>query len=272
MRKRSNLRRVMALLVVVVIMSLLCQGCATTAYACSVLDTADTVASAKQNDYIALVKIGDQEYSATYKHTVSSCYTGTRFDEYEVTTSDGTGCVRYNADTKELVSFRGIAPFERLTEIESMTEAQIKSSVEMLLKDMVDFSVYNQFTLKKINATSASRYAYRLIWQVKREVLCNISVDVSITADGKIEAYCKSDYCPEDLTAPFVTDQERDKLIWDCLQKRFDNFKPYEFRIESQTLTYYEGEEAIIYLLTVLDKEGFATAINIVITGRNTGR
>ena len=135
-----------------------------------------------------------------------------------------------------------------------------KETVEAMMGDLVDFTQYNVFKLKRPHSSNSY---YRLVWQVRRELLCNIFVEVRITSGGLIMSFDKADDCPDDLTRSFVNASRRDELIRDKIKSHLgvDSIEEVEYDIVSEVLGYYNNVPAVIYTLGVVDADGFAHVI-----------
>jgi predicted translin family RNA/ssDNA-binding protein len=144
-----------------------------------------------------------------------------------------------------------------------MSESEIKNAVEKVLSPDIEFQKYNVFSLDRLFDNS-----YMLSWQVKRDMLCNIRLDVWIDSDGVIYHLIKTDACPDSLKSSFIDDKIRDNLIWAKIRQQYKSFPNgyFNFSIESATLSEYKKNDAIIYSIKVTDSEGFVELIVMVIS------
>ena len=134
-----------------------------------------------------------------------------------------------------------------------------------MLGNLADFSTYNVFELKPPSADSVVKH-YRLTWDVKREIMCDIGVTVYITADGLIDYFDKRNNCPDNLTKPFLSTAERNKLLEKRIKTTlcYDSMEGVQYDIISEKLGYCNGAPQIVYVLEIR-RDGFINLILCVI-------
>ena len=172
--------------------------------------------------------------------------------------------IEINSRTNEIVCFSGITPYSKIENIELLSDDELKVAVEQTIGDTVDFSVYNTFTVERYDSELNT---YHLVWQLKREMLCNVKLDLYITAEGFIEKYSKTDSCPNSLTRSFVSNSERDTLLENsiCEYLNISSIYEIEYEIQSETLSYYKGKSGIIYAVKIIS-DGFVQLIVLAIS------
>lgn len=263
----SMKRNVVGFIILSVIMILSLVGCARGAYICDVVEneSADFVAGkSRSEDYV--IRIGEATFDTQYISSKKSNLTNEIYDVYGIV--EGDPCVirrRISVDAKtgEVVGFSNISPYPQIDNIDKLSDAELKEIVESLMGELADFAQYNEF---KADRPHSSDSVYYLLWQVKREALCNIKVEVYITASGSITSFYKADACPDELTKPFVNDTERDRLIEERIKAHpgIDSVEDTVYEIQSEVLTYYNNAPAIIYDVKIVE-DGFAQVICLVI-------
>ena len=131
-----------------------------------------------------------------------------------------------------------------------------------MLGNLADFSTYNVFELTPPSADSATKH-YRLTWDVKREIVCDIGVTVYITADGLIDYFDKRNNCPDNLTKPFLSTAERNKLLEKRIKTALclDSMEGVHYDIRSERLGYLNGAPGITYVIKVTHHGGFVNLL-----------
>lgn len=265
----KNLLQSIILVIMSILLTISLAGCAVDAYACEVLENnLQTFYCEKDTDKNHAFRIGESTYNMQYLSSQKSSETGDTFDVYEMpkATSEVIGSkIRVNSKTGEMVEFSGISPYPDITNIDTMSDAELKQTVELMMGDLVDFSKYNHYEVER-PVPGLARQAYHLKWQVKRELLCAITVKVDITLDGAITDFHKTDACPDDLTKSFLSNAERDKLIEKKIADHLGrtSLDGIEYEITSEVLSSYNNKPAINYLVKIVE-DGFAQLICFVI-------
>lgn len=249
-----------------VLVALLLPGRAVKAYACEVIgsDMVEIGASGVHAEDRVLT-IGRSAYTLRYASSVRSELTNEVFDLYDVADgSSASGRVEINSRTGEMTGFANISPYPRIDGMGEMSDLEIKAAAERMAGDLVDFSRYDTFTVSRPSFPGG---LYYLVWQVQRELACNIKVEMYFTSDGAIESYRKTDACPEELTGPIVSDEQRDRLLEKKICEYLDvrSLGGLEYKIESETLTYYRSRPAVIYQVDIIE-DGFVQLILLVIS------
>ena len=243
-------------------------SCTTNVYACEVITT-ETEECAYQNlqksDRVIL--IGQSTYRVQYDSSIESWRGYDIIDVYKLSSESSDSEIQkiYVEPTKdEIVRFANINPYSKIENIDSLTDPELKTTVELMMADLVDFSRYNDFKATRPNKSDAS--SYHLVWRVKRELQCNIYVGVFINKDGLIKSFSKVDNCPDNLTKSFVSTSQRDKLIEKAIIKYMDidSIDEIEYEINSETLSYYNNKPAILYMICIY-KDGFPQVMTFVI-------
>lgn len=279
MYKRTWIQSGVALLVLIVTI-VCCCGCGRYTYECFVAGEED-----EEHVYLPeaerdTISIGTETYAVTYQYSME-LPDGTMMHRYGVVTEQD-GFVS-NTNTSEnlptislcedgsLMSFFKIRPFEAIGNIGNLTEEELRVTVENLLGDFADCSVYNTFELR----SSSASWEYTLNWSVTRDAPCNIALGITIDSEGFIDSFSKIELCPEDFSKPFISDRKRDRLIMQALEddyaQRGTGLCPERFEIFSELLTCYEGEKAIYYWVTVIDDQGFREMRPVLIVQKRNG-
>ena len=102
-------------------------------------------------------------------------------------------------------------------------------------------------------------------WQVVRDLPCNISVHLVVKKGGEIITFLKTNACPEHLTKQFISDQVRDELLLQELNSKHTDCSIESFSIESEILSLYKGENALLCTVKSVDKDGWSYLDVVVI-------
>lgn len=244
-----------------------CISCGGKAYACNVLDdTAFEVSAENDKADKQTITIGQSTYNVKYDSSVRTNLTNELFDIYGV--SDGSSelvisKIRVDAETGEIYGFSNLTPYGKLDNIDEMKDEDIKAAVEQLAGELVDFDKYNTFEVIRPESNGAM---YCLTWQLKQELKCNNKVEIYITVDGEIKHFYRTEATPEGLTRSFITNEERDALLEEeiCKYLNVSTLDGFAYEIQSETLSYYEGKNAVIYSVKITE-DGFGKLISLVI-------
>ena len=266
---KKNLLRLITLIFMSISLIFSLCSCTLNTYACEVIESESEEFVSETTTKERIFKIGQSTYRMQYLSSQKSGFTGEVIERYGILEPDGTTDhilqdIYIDAKTEEIILFHNINPYPAIENIEKMSDSEIKETVELLLSDLADFSQYNHFELKRLQ-NNPSR-TYHLKWQVKREIMCNINVNVYITAEGLIKIFYKTDACPTNISKSIVNDAERDELIEKKLKEELgkEAFARSEYEIFSETLTYYNNEPAVIYSVEIIEN-GFSQVKVLVI-------
>ncbi len=261
---RNDLRNSIEILLLSAIFVLTGTGCAgKDAYAAEIISNSsfekDVDSDIETPD--RTITIGNSAYDVKWSKSVRSELTDDLYDIYEVIDSPDKfmpGKIKLDPKTGEVVLFSQITPYPSIKNIEDLSDNELKSAVEQLMGDSVDFSQYNVF---KIHRPTPANSDYSLSWQVKRDILCNIGIRIVIK-DGAIKMFGKTDACPNDLSRSFVSESERNKLLEDKIRDHLDikSLENVEYEITSETLTYYHNKNSIVYVVEIM-YEGFPQVV-----------
>ena len=254
-----------------VIMSLLIVfssgSCALKVYACEVIENESIeFVSEKDNSNNHIIQIGQSTYDAQYYSSQKSTLTNEIFDIYEIVEESSDlikSYIRIDSESGRIIGFSNINPYPNIDNIDEMSDAELKETVELMMWNLADFTQYNEFKVKRPQSSNSHYY---LVWQVKREALCNINVQIHITAEGAIKDFSIIDACPPNLTKSFISNAERDKLIQKRIKKHLAvySLEGITYEIYSEILSYYHNTQAIIYQVTIVEN-GFEQLICFVI-------
>lgn len=91
---------------------------------------------------------------------------------------------------------------------------------------------------------------------------------VTVSEDGVIESFSKTDACPDNLSRSFVSESERNKLLEDeiCRYLCIKSIDDVDYEIFSETLTLFHNKSSILYGVEITDKDGFAWCIMVWIS------
>ncbi len=267
---RNNLRNSIEILLLSAILVLTCTGCASTnAYAAEIISNSSFEKDVDSDIEAAnrTITIGNSAYDVKWSQSVRSELTDDLYDIYEVIDSPDKfmpGKIKLDPKTGEVVLFSQINPYPSIKNIDDLSDNELKSAVEQLMGDSVDFSQYNVFKIYRPISADAD---YSLRWQVKRDILCNIGLKIVISKDGAIKMFGKTDACPNDLSRSFVSESERNKLLEDKIRDHLDikSLENVEYEILSETLTYYHNENSIMYVVKIM-YEGFPQVVTMRIS------
>lgn len=223
---------------------------------------------------IKTITIGNSSYNVTYLNSFREPAFDKIYDRFETagnTGGDLRGSITLDHETGEVVQFSNITPYPSIEDHETLSDDELKAAAEALMTD-VDFSKYNVFEVQHYHTGMEDVLLkdHILEWEVKREISCAISVDVKISEDGSITHFDKTDNCPNDLTKPFVSNEERDKLLEKPIREYFKKNYDYDpeevkFTIMSETLSAFHNKRCIVYYIEA-DYMGFPEVIGARIT------
>ena len=172
-------------------------GCASNDYTCKVADDRNLeFISEEDNGKIVFIELGDTTYEAQYHSSRQSSLTNEIIDVYGVVDKSSNliiSRIRMNSDTGQVVGFTNISPYPIIEDIDGMSDTELREIVESMVSDLAGFSQYNEFRVSRPQSANSSYY---LLWQVKRDLPCNIKVEIYITADGLIKSFSMTDACP----------------------------------------------------------------------------
>lgn len=243
------------------------------AFNCEFFDDGNHIFERDPNDPAVTrdtITINGTEYNVRYTSSVKSVLTNELFDIYEVVddTSDPGSTITVRATTGEITSFTNITPYSDIADssglsMNELSDEDIKRLAEQALGETVDFSSYNTFSLIRPISTSST---YHLVWQVKKDMLCNNSIDIHINSEGTIKGFRKTDACPENLTTSFISTAERDRLLEEEIKKNMGRDSPdgVTYEIESEILSLYNNSPAILYTVSI-HGDGFVQLICLAI-------
>lgn len=273
-KKKYGKNRIFLSLILAVMVAACCFGCTSTTYDCRVWD--DEI---QEHVYLPeaerdTITIGTKEFQVTYENS-SEMIDGRMYHDYSVAVSDyelPENPVHQPEitllDDGTLYSFSNIYPFEKIENVDSLTEEELRVTVENLLGGFVDFSVYNEFTVPGTN-----RRSYDLVWSVTRDIPCNIYLHIAINEEGYIEEFFRAEFCADDFSKPFIKEKKRDRLIMQALEENYSKkgtgIEPDHFEIHSEILTCDGTNNAIHYWVIVYDERGFSEMLQVVLTERH---
>ena len=262
---RNNLWNSIGIILLSAILVLTCTGCSgTKVYAAEIISNGSFEKDVENNAVTVdrTITINNSEYDVKWSKSVRSEFTDELYDIYEVIDSLDEfmpGKIKIDPKTEEIVLFSDINPYPNIENIDDLSDDELKSVVEQLIGDAVDFSQYNVF---KVNRPAAFNSEYSLWWQVKRELMCNIGLNIVISKDGAINFFSKTDACPSNLSRSFISEGERDKLLEDeiCRYLCVKSLEDIEYEIISETLTYFHNESSIMYTVEIV-RGGFSQVV-----------
>lgn len=255
-------------------------GCAMPTYVCEIIDDADpfeindgdvaeyNVVNKNAPVGNSVIRIGSSDFTVRYRASHINCNGLGMTDAYDVITdaSESNKCyIETDSEAGTVTYFSGLHPYPAIDNISALSDTEIKETVEAMLGNLADFSTYNVFELKPPSADSVVKH-YRLTWDVKREIMCDIGVTVYITADGLIDYFDKRNNCPDNLTKPFLSTAERNKLLEKRIKTAlcYDSMEGVQYDIISEKLGYCNGAPQIVYVLEIR-RDGFINLILCVI-------
>ena len=255
-------------------------GCAMPTYVCEIIDNVDqfeidggdvagyNVVNKNAPVGNSVIRIGSSDFTVRYRASRINCNGPGMTDAYDVITdaSESVKCyIQTDSETDTVTYFGGLKPYPAIDNISALSDTEIKETVEAMLGDLADFSTYNVFELTPPSVDSAAKH-YRLTWDVKREIMCDIGVTVYITADGLIDYFGKRSNCPDNLTKPFLSTAERNKLLEERIKTAlcYDSMEGVQYDIISEKLGYCNGAPQIVYALRIR-RDGFVNLILCVI-------
>ena len=126
----------------------------------------------------SVIRIGSSDFTVRYRASRIN-YSGLGMtDAYDVITdaSESNKCyIQTDSEAGTVTYFSGLHPYPAIDNISALSDTEIKETVEAMLGNLADFSTYNVFELTPPSADSVAKH-YRLTWDVKREIVCDIGV------------------------------------------------------------------------------------------------
>ncbi len=241
--------------------------------ACAGKKPEGTDSTETQAPKITSLTIGDTCYSVRFTESKISEFTDKPMDYYQVAEGDnaesGTASIIVDPETGEIKSFYKIRPYPCIPDIRELSDEQIRGAVEGQLKDTVDFSAYNTFSLKRRSQTgNPEDTMYTLHWQLKKDLLCNVDLTVTVDKDGFVTVFSKTDACPDSIDSSFLSSAERKQRLEAaiCEKMKIASVSQIDsYEIESETLSLYHGKPAIICSVNVIE-DGFSTLIVVTVS------
>ncbi len=241
-----------ALIFAVLCVVLLCAGCKDAPDCCGVQDV---VLETEPR----VITIGENAYTLRHTERRKMGSDHTLYDVYTVVEERNTlsrHTVGFLVDSGKMIKFNGIEPFAPIDGIADMTDEALRETVEGLLAEYVDFSLYNTFELHRPNDAGG---VYGLDWHVEREITCNIGTVVYINYDGTIDYFSKIDACPDAFPPSLDTEEKRIKKLERKLRRHLKtlSLRKYEYRILYEGLSYSHGEPVVNYIVAI-SENGFS--------------
>ena len=239
-------------------------SCNNAVYACDILENTYNSNVTFENGSINSIKINGEAFGLRYNKSNISELTGNTIDEYNVISGEFSNShihvVRLDRNTGEMTFFMGITPYDAIENISELSETQLKNTVENILKTEYDFSMYNDFEVSRAVIDGQ----YRLKWQMKSQ---NVSLTVMLSANGVIDCISKTDAYSNAVMTMDISDDERDKVIFDKLleENLIDSAYNFDLEILSSKQSLYQGKDAIIYVVKLTDTLGFTVVHTLAI-------
>lgn len=211
---------------------------------------------------ITTITIGDSVYNVKWSKSVRYESSNDLYDAYEVIgksdKSDYPGKIRLDPKTGEVIFFLNVEPFPAIENMDTLSDDELKAAVEQQLGDLADFSQYNVFEVKRPIYNNGYT-DISLSWQVKRDILCNISIAVTISENGVINTFSKIDSCPDGTAESYIPKDERIKLLEAeiCSHLGVKSIDGVNYEILSEMLIYYHSKNCISYSVKITDELGF---------------
>ena len=174
-------------------------------------------------------------------------------------TEDGTITIGEN---REIMSISRVGRLDQIAGLVKNDEKQLKSIVEQGMGELLDFSIYNDFSISKWEWDGT----IHLIWQVRKELLCNNKAELVIDDEGNILFFAKTNACPEELKSRFISESERDDVLLEALKIKYPDLHFSKISVESEMLSLYKSRRSLICDVRAVDEDGFAYYEVIVVT------
>ena len=264
---KKNLARSLILLIIGVLPAFSFVGCSQHAYACKVIESESIdVASEKDNTQNYVLQIGQSKYNTIYLSSKKSKLTNDTFDIYGIAEESSTLTwkrIKVNAKTGEIIGFSNISPLPAIKNINKLSDVELKQAAELTLAELVNFEQYNHFEMTRPDSSTSNYY---MVWQVKRELMCNIKVEISINSEGSITSFSKTEACPSTATKSFISSHQRDELLEEKIREHLgvDTLDGIEYTIQSEILSYCNNLPAILYSVNIVE-DGFSQLIVLAI-------
>ncbi len=249
---------------------LTCTGCkGTNTYAAKVVTNeafADDDVEGAVATGITTITIGDSTYNVKWSKSVRYKPTDELYDYYEVIDSEDNflpGTIRLDPKTGEVISFSNVEPYPAIENMDTLSDDELKAAAEQLLGDLADFSRYNFFEVTRPLGIIGTNTDTTLRWQVKRDILCNISVDITIKEDGTIKSFSKTNACLDGTAESYIPKDERIKLLEAeiCHYLGVKSIDNVNYEICSEQLSMSHNESCIFYMVEITDEAGFSELV-----------
>ena len=250
-----------ALLVLVTILS----GCAHKRFRAEVPEGESAAAADPAKAGTITAELGGRAYDCSYDISCVSDFSGKTYDRFR---TGERGRIVIDPETGEVIRFFGITPFEPIDGAAELTDTELVSAVRERISSLVDTEKYGESNVTRYsqNGKETSSIVVKLFQKDVKEL--NNSVSVTVNAEGEIEDYSRIDGWTGGAAPIEISNEERDALIRSAVEKKIVG-KLGEVKIQTELLTLYKGESALLYLVTAIDDKGFDHGlIPVVIFGR----
>ena len=250
-----------ALLVLVTILS----GCAHKRFRAEVPEGESAAAADPAKAGTITAELGGRAYDCSYDISYVSDFSGKTYDRFR---TGERGRIVIDPETGEVIRFFGITPFEPIDGAAELTDTELVSAVRERISSLVDTEKYGESNVTRYsqNGKETSSIVVKLFQKDVKEL--NNSVSVTVNAEGEIEDYSRIDGWTGGTAPIEISNEERDALIRSAVEKKIVG-KLGEVKIQTELLTLYKGESALLYLVTAIDDKGFDHGrFPVVIFGR----
>ncbi|MBR3486376.1 MAG: hypothetical protein IKH31_02215 [Clostridia bacterium] len=250
-----------ALLVLVTILS----GCAHKRFRAEVPEGESAAAADPAKAGTITAELGGRAYDCSYDISYVSDFSGKTYDRFR---TGERGRIVIDPETGEVIRFFGITPFEPIDGAAELTDTELVSAVRERISSLVDTEKYGESNVTRYsqNGKETSSIVVKLFQKDVKEL--NNSVSVTVNAEGEIEDYSRIDGWTGGTAPIEISNEERDALIRSAVEKKIVG-KLGEVKIQTELLTLYKGESALLYLVTAIDDKGFDHGLfPVVIFGR----
>lgn len=250
-----------ALLVLVTILS----GCAHKRFRAEVPEAESAAAADPAKAGTITAELNSNTYDCSYDISYVSDFSGKTYDRFR---TGERGRIVIDPETGEVIRFYGITPFEPIDGAAELTDTELVSEVRERVSSLVDTEKYGESLVTRYsqNGKETSSIVVKLFQKDVKEL--NNSVSVTVNAEGEIEDYSRIDGWTGGAAPIEISNEERDALIRSAVEKKIAG-KLGEVKIQTELLTLYKGEPALLYRVEAMDDKGFSHGLfPVVIFGK----
>lgn len=215
------------------------------------------------------IKIGTSTYVTVHDSVYVSMVDGREFNCYEIFLASGekaaeasklrnTPTIVLEKETDELIFFSYITPFPAIPMVNTLSPEELQAMAEITLRSITDFDIYNCFSYTV--RTGYDQPYYVLRWSEKRQDIGRArSLEIRIDSQGFIDYFKKTDSCPAELNADFISEKRQIALVEKAICKKLKilSMKNISYEIKERYLSLYQNKPVLTLYVHVTDARGF---------------